>query len=431
MIRNARNTLAAAALLAVAAAPLRAQDEDLLLKANPSMTPRLRAAIDLIKADNAWTLEQQRTICQIAAPPFKERARGLEMKRRFEALGYKTRIDSIGNVIAERRGDGTWPALVVAGHLDTVFPEGTDVTVKTTGTRMKAPGISDDCRGLATLLAVARAYARSQIETRGSIFFVANVGEEGPGNLRGVRYLFQRTMKDSIDAFISVDGGGDPAEVTTHGVGSIRYRVTFKGPGGHSYGAFGTPNPIHALGRAIAMIGDVTVPSTPKTTFNVGVIEGGTSVNSIPFSGTMEIDMRSVSEAELKKVDAQIVAILAKARDAENARWSPTDPAKKISFTIDTIGIRPANSDQHDNMPIVVAAAKAAKELGLGRLRPVATSSDSNYPMSIGVPAITINAGGDDAGSHSLDEWYDDGVDGFLGPQFTAVLIAIIVGLKG
>jgi acetylornithine deacetylase/succinyl-diaminopimelate desuccinylase-like protein len=425
-----RRLLIAAALAALAPSA-RAQDEDLLLKANPSMTPRLRVALDMLKADNAWTLEQQRTICEIAAPPFHEQARGLEMKRRFESLGYTTRIDSIGNVIAERRGDGSWPRLVVAGHLDTVFPEGTDVTVKTTGTRMKAPGISDDCRGLATVLAVARAYARAQIETKGTIYFVANVGEEGPGNLRGVRQLFQRTLKDSIDAFISVDGGGNPAEVTTHAVGSIRYRVTFKGPGGHSYGAFGTPNPIHALGRAISMIGDITVPTSPKTTFNVGVIEGGTSVNSIPFSGAMEIDMRSVSEPEIKKVETQVMAILAKARDAENARWNPTDPARKISFTIDTIGIRPANSDQTDNTPIVAAAAKAAKEVGLSRMRYGATSTDANLPMSMGIPAITINAGGQDSGSHSLDEWYDDGADGFLGPQFTAVLIAIIVGLKG
>src|SRR3954469_909136 len=290
-------TLILAAALAAFASPLLAQDEDLLLKANPSMTPRLRAALDIIKADNAWTLDQQRTICQIPAPPFKEQARGLEMKRRFEALGYPTRIDSIGNVIAERRGDGTWPTLVVAGHLDTVFPAGTDVTVKTTGTRMKSPGISDDCRGLATLLSVARAFARSSVETKGTIYFVANVGEEGPGNLRGTRYLFERTLKDSIDAFVSVDGGGDIAEVTTHGVGSIRYKVTFKGPGGHSYGAFGTPNPIHALGRAIARIGDITVPTTPRTTFNVGVISGGTSVNSIPFEGIAQIDMRSESAA--------------------------------------------------------------------------------------------------------------------------------------
>ena len=425
-----RRLLILAALVA-AHAPLSAQEEDLFLKANPSMTPRLRAALDIIKADNAWTLEQQRTICQIPAPPFKEQARALEMKRRFETLGYKTYIDSIGNVIAEKRGDGSWPKLVVAGHLDTVFPEGTDVTVKTTGTRMKAPGMSDDCRGLAVMLSVARAYARAQIETKCTIYFVANVGEEVPGNLRGTRHLFQRTLKDSIDAFISVDGAGSVGNVTTHGVGSIRYKVTFKGPGGHSYGAFGTPNPIHALGRAISMIGDVVVPSSPKTTFNVGVIEGGTSVNSIPFSGAMEIDMRSVTEAELKKVDAQVLAILAKARDAENTRWNATDPAKKISFTIDTIGIRPANSSQTDNMPIVAAAAKAAKELGITQMRYGASSTDANYPMSIGVPAITVNGGGSSAGAHSLDEWYDDGADGFIGPQFTAILIAIIVGVKG
>jgi acetylornithine deacetylase/succinyl-diaminopimelate desuccinylase-like protein len=421
--------LLAAGLVAIAS-PLFAQEENLLLKANPSMTPTLRAAVDIIKADNAWTLEQQRTICQIPAPPFKEQARGLEMKRRFEALGYPTRIDSVGNVIAERRGDGSWPTLVVAGHLDTVFPEGTDVTVKTTGTRMKGPGIADDCRGLATLLSVARAFARAHIETKGTVYFVADVGEEGPGNLRGMRHLFSRTLKDSIDAFVSVDGGGDISQVTTHGVGSIRYKVTFKGPGGHSYGAFGTPNPIHALGRAIAMIGDITVPSTPKTTFNVGVIEGGTSVNSIPFSGAMEIDMRSVAETELRKVDAQVLAILSRARDAENARWNATDPARMISFTIDTIGIRPANSDQTDNMPIVVAAAKAAKEVGVTRMRYVATSTDANYPMSLGVPAITVNGGGDESGSHSLAEWYDDGTDGFIGLQFVAILIGIIVGLK-
>ena len=426
IMRSLRLALAAALL----ASPLAAQ-EDMFLRANPSMTPRLKSALDLIKADNAWTLEQQRTICEIPAPPFKEQARGLEMKRRFEALGYRTRIDSIGNVIAERPGDGSWPTLVVAGHLDTVFPEGTDVTVKTTGTRMKAPGIGDDCRGLAVLLSVARAYQQSKIENRGRILFVADVGEEGPGNLRGMKHLFQHSLKDSVDAFISVDGGGAISDVTAHAVGSVRYKVTFKGPGGHSYGAFGTPNPIHALGRAIAMIGDLTVPSSPKTTFNVGIIEGGTSVNSIPFEGSAQIDMRSVSEVELQKVNAQVLAVLARARDAENARWNATDPKRQISFVIDTIGIRPANSAQHERTPIVAAAQAAAKQLGLPPLRLVATSTDANFPMSIGIPAITVNGGGDESGSHSLDEWYDDGPDGWLGPQFTAVLIAIIVGLKG
>lgn len=424
-----KRSLIAGCLVASVASSLVAQ-EDMFLKANPSMTPRLKSAIDLIKADNAWTLEQQRTICEIPAPPFKEQARGLEMKRRFESLGYKTTIDSIGNVIAERRGDGSWPTLVVAGHLDTVFPEGTDVSVRTTGTRLKGPGIADDCRGLAVILSVARAFARTNIENRGTIYFVANVGEEGPGNLRGTKHLFNHTLKDSIDAFISVDGAGSVADVTTRAVGSIRYTAKFKGPGGHSYGAFGTPNPIHAMGRAIAMIGDMTVPSDPKTTFNVGIVGGGTSVNSIPFEGSMQIDMRSTSEAELLKVNAQVVSILAKARDAENARWRATDPAQQISFVVDTIGIRPANSDQHDKTPIVAAAAKAAAQLGLTRMRYLATSTDANYPMSIGIPAITVNGGGSEEGSHSLDEWYDDGADGFLGPQFAAILIAVIVGVK-
>jgi acetylornithine deacetylase/succinyl-diaminopimelate desuccinylase-like protein len=302
------------------------------------------------------------------------------------------------------------------------------VTVKRTDGRMVAPGIGDDCRGLAVLLSVARAMRDARVATDGTILFVGTVGEEGPGNLRGVRHLFSGPMKDSIDYFISVDGTG--LGITSGAVGSHRYKVTYKGPGGHSYGAFGTPNPIHAMGRAIAMIGDITTPSNPKTTFNVGVIEGGTSVNSIPFSASMEIDMRSVSEAEVKKVDAEVLGILAKARDAENARWNATDPARMISFTIDTIGIRPANSDQGEGSPIVMAAAKAAKELGLTRMRYLATSTDANYPMSVGIPAITVNGGGDESGSHSLAEWYDDGADGFVGPQFVAILVGIIVGVK-
>ena len=413
----------------VVAAPLAAQD--MALKANPTMTPRIRAALDVIKADNAWTLAQQRSICEIPAPPFKERARGLAMKRRFEALGYtKVRIDSIGNVIVEKTGDGSWPTLVVAGHLDTVFPEGTDVKVKVSGTRMSAPGIGDDCRGLAVLLSVARAYAKANIQTNGTVYFVANVGEEGPGNLRGTRYLFERALKGKIDAFISVDGGGSVGSITTRAVGSVRYKVTYHGPGGHSYGAFGTANPIHALGRAIAMIGDLTVPSSPKTTFNVGIIGGGTSVNSIPFEGSAQIDMRSESAVELGKIDAQILAILDRARDAENKRWNINDPKQQVRYTIDTIGIRPANGEQSDRTLIVGAALAAAKQLGVTDTKLVASSTDANYPMSIGVPALTINGGGTEDGSHSLSEYYDDGAAGWLGPQFAALLIAIIVGVK-
>src|SRR4051812_37008567 len=259
-------------ILALVAACSTAAAQDVSLQANPTMTPRMRAALDTIKTGNAWTIQQQKSICEIPAPPFKEKARGLEMKRRFEQLGYHTIIDSIGNVIAEKPGDGSSPKLVMAGHLDTVFPEGTDVRVKVNGTRMTAPGIGDDCRGLAVVLSVARAFARAKVQTKGTIYFVANVGEEGPGNLRGTRYLFEHSLKGRIDAFVSVDDAGNIGSITNQAVGSIRYKLTYHGPGGHSYGAFGTANPIHALGRAIAMIDELQVPASPKTTFNVGVI---------------------------------------------------------------------------------------------------------------------------------------------------------------
>ena len=411
-------------LLIAVAAPLGGQ----ALKV-PTDNVRLQTALATIKANNAWTVEQQRTICEIPSPPFKEARRGAEYKRRLEALGLRNvRIDSVGNVIAERKGTGNGPTVVIAGHLDTVFPEGTDVRVKTEGTRMSAPGIGDDCRGLAVVLAVVRAFQTANVQTNGTVYFIGDVGEEGPGNLRGMRYLFNKEMKGKIDYFISVDGTG--LGVTSRGVGSHRYKITYKGPGGHSYGAFGIPNPIHALGRAMAGIADLQVPANPKTTFNVGVISGGTSVNSIPFEGSMELDMRSESAQSLDALDAQVQKILANALEAENARW-PGDRAQRarLSMTIDTIGIRPANSDQQDTAPIVATALEVGKVFGVN-LRTSASSTDSNIPMSLGIPAITIDGGGQGGGAHSLGEWYDDGAQGWMGPQFAALLVAALAGVK-
>ena len=278
------------------------------------------AILATVKADNAWTLAQQGSICEIPAPPFRETARGLEYKKRLEALGLTARIDAIGNVIAERPGTGKGPTIVLAGHLDTVFPEGTDVKVKTAGERMSGPGIGDDCRGLAVVLAVARAYQRVNPNHDARIIFVGDVGEEGAGNWRGVRHLYATELTGKIDYFVSVDGIG--TGLTSRAVGSNRYRVTYKGPGGHSYGAFGIPNPIHAMGRAIAAIADIQVPATPKTTFNVGTITGGTSVNSISASATVEIDMRSEDNGLLNAVDAAVQRALRDALAAENARWT-------------------------------------------------------------------------------------------------------------
>ena len=398
----------------------------------PSSHPRVRAALDTIKAQNDWTLSQQTSLCEIPAPPFKETRRGAEYVRRLRALGLtNVRVDSVGNVVAERRGSGGGPTVVIAGHLDTVFPEATDVRVKRNGTRYSGPGIGDDCRGLAVVLAVARAFQKANVQTNGTVYFVGNVGEEGPGNLRGMRYLFGGSpLKGKIDYFISVDGTG--LDVTSRAVGSKRYKVTYKGPGGHSYGAFGIPNPIHALGRAMALIAEIQVPTSPKTTFNVGVISGGTSVNSIPFEGSMEIDMRSESPVALDSVDAQVRRILGTALSAENDRWTRQNGERaqraKLSLVIDTIGIRPANSAQADSARIVATALSAGRVLGF-TAKTTASSTDSNIPMSLGIPAITIDGGGQGSGAHSLGEWYDDGPNGWLGPQWAALVVASLAGV--
>ena len=396
----------------------------------PSTSTSIRAALATLKADNAWTLEQQTSICEIASPPFKEATRAAEFRRRLEMLGITNlRIDATGNVIGERPGTGTGPTVVLSAHLDTVFPEGTDVHVKrdstpATGVRLTAPGIGDDCRGLATVLAVARAMKSANVRTTGMVYFVGTVGEEGPGNLRGVRALFSGELKGKINYFISVDGLGFGA--TSGAVGSNRYRVSYKGPGGHSYGAFGMPNPIHAMGRAIAKISDFVVPESPRTTFSVSVVKGGTSVNSIPDLGAFDIDMRSESAVSLAALDSKFQLAIRDALREELARW----PQSKVSLTmtIDTIGIRPAGS-QPDSARIVRIAVETGKVLGF----PVtlgANSTDSNIPIGLGIPAITLDAAGRGSGTHSLAESYADGPNGFLGPQWVTLVVATLAGVR-
>ena len=418
-----RRIIVVLAMAAIAAQTVVAQTR------TPTDNARVKAALEQIKADNEWTLQQQVSICEIPAPPFKEEKRGAEYRRRFEALGLKNvRTDAIGNVIGERPGTGNGPTVLIAGHLDTVFPEGTDVKVKREGTRMAGPGIGDDCRGLAVVLAVARAFERHNIQNAGTIYFVGNVGEEGPGNLRGVRHLFQTELKGKVNYFISVDGTG--LGITNRAVGSNRYRVTYKGPGGHSYGAFGIPNPIHALGRAIAKISEIQQPTNPRTTFNVGIIEGGTSVNSIAFEAAMEIDMRSESPQNVATIDTQVMRAIRDALNEENARWPGQRAANaKLTVKIDTIGIRPANSAQTEISPIVIAASNAGKALGFNA-ELGASSTDANLPMSMGIPAITIDGGGRGGDAHALTEWYDDGPNGWLGPQWALLVVAALSGVR-
>lgn len=389
--------------------------------------PAVRRSLEGIKTNNSWTLDQQVQLCEIPAPPFKEKARAEEFRRRMVALGYPgARIDSIGNVVAEHAGTGNGPTVLLAGHLDTVFPEGTNVKVKKSGDRFDAPGIGDDCRGLAVLLTVAKALKEGAIQTVGKIVLVANVGEEGPGNLRGVRYLFNSSYKGKIDYFISVDGLG--MRVSSRAVGSKRYSVQFTGPGGHSYGAFGMPSAIHAMGRAITNIGDLQVPGGAKTTYNVGVVKGGTSVNTISPDGAMDVDMRSESVDNLEKMDALIKDAVARGLAAENARW-PKSPAK-IAVHYDTIGIRPVGKvPQTEDTPIVRAATDLVKALGEESRTPDAGSTDANIPMSLGIPAITIGGGGRGGDAHAVTEWYQDTPVGYKGPQWALLLVTSLAGL--
>ncbi|AMY10621.1 Succinyl-diaminopimelate desuccinylase [Luteitalea pratensis] len=379
--------------------------------------PAAAAAVRMADALEPWVLEQQVALCEVPAPPFTEKARAEVYRQAFVRHGLRNvRVDAVGNVIGERPGAGTGPHLVFSAHLDTVFPEGTAVKVSRKDNQLHGPGITDDCRGLAVLLGVIRALQEAQVATPGRITFVGTVGEEGLGDLRGVKALFGNDGLQGIDRFVSIDGAG--LEVTNGGVGSKRYRATFKGPGGHSYGAFGMPNPMHAMGRAIAAVAAFEVPATPKTTFNVGRVGGGTSVNSIPFEAWMEVDLRSEDAAELAELDARLRQAVEAAVRAENGRWR--HPAK-VTLDLALVGDRPAGRTS-DTSDIMQAAGSVLRALRL----PVAlrtSSTDANVAMARGIPAITIGGGGSGHAAHSLTESFDPagGVEGVR----QAILLAI------
>jgi acetylornithine deacetylase/succinyl-diaminopimelate desuccinylase-like protein len=395
-----------------------------LLQAVPDH-PQLSAALRSIQSHNAWTIEQQISICEVPAPPFQERERAAELKRRFEALGFGgVRIDAEGNVLGELAGARPRPYIIFSAHLDTVFPPGMDVRVKRQGERLTGLGIGDDCRGLAVVLAVARAVKEARLGFGGTVVFTGTVGEEGQGNLRGVRHLFEKELKGKIDTFLSIDGVG--WRVASRGVGSHRYRVSYRGRGGHSYGAFGMPNPAHALGRAIARIAELRVPQSPKTTFNVGTVRGGTSVNSVPAEASMEVDLRSESPVELAALDERFRAALQAALEQEKARWP--DSRAPIDLAIESMGVRPAG-EQPDTAPVIQAAVAALRRLGIEPGATRAGSTDSNIPISLGIPAVTLSGGGRGGGAHSLDEWYEDGPDGYKGPQAALLVLAALAGV--
>jgi len=414
-------------LFAVAVAPPAAQAPDAAVRGLVD-GPKFKQAVAFIQADQDRFVRELVALTEIPAPPFKEQARAKAFMEMLRQLGLTdVEMDAEGNVMGLRRGTAPagGPVLVVNAHLDTVFPEGTDVKVKRQGTRLSAPGIGDDTRGLALLLSLVRVLDAAKFTTPGDILFVGNVGEEGEGDLRGAKFLLQKgKYKGRIKQMLAIDGG-DTAGVTTGGVGSMRYRVTFKGPGGHSYGAFGLVNPAFAMGAAIARFGRLEVPASPKTTYGVGVVRGGTSVNSIPAEVSMDIDLRSESCAELKKVNDAFLAIVRDAVDEENKTRSTKEG--RIEADPKVIGDRPCGATPAET-PIVQATAAAIRAFGDTPSYTI-SSTDANVPMSMGIPAVTIGRGGPGGRSHSPDEWAD--VAPAANVKNVQVVLAILLSVAG
>jgi acetylornithine deacetylase/succinyl-diaminopimelate desuccinylase-like protein len=363
-----------------------------------------RQASATLASQHDRTIEDIVTLTEIAAPSFQEETRARAFLSMAASHGLRDlAIDAEGNVTGVRPGSGGGPLICIAAHLDTVFPAGTDLTVRREGTKLYAPGVGDDTRSLAVLLAWLRALDAADVRTRADLLFVADVGEEGPGDLRGMRYLFQKgPYKDRISAFITVDSP-DMDHIAIGGVGSKRYRVTFKGPGGHSYGAFGLVNPMYAMADAISRLGRISVPANPKTTYSASVTGGGTSINSIPNSVWTEFDLRSVSPGELGRLEASFLDLLDKSVAAENA--SRSTRSGPVSLDIQKTGDRPAGRTD-ENSELVRLAHAAISAHGF-RPRFETSSTDANIPMSLGIPAIKIGSGGKGGRAHSLEEWID------------------------
>jgi acetylornithine deacetylase/succinyl-diaminopimelate desuccinylase-like protein len=355
---------------------------------------------------------QQIKIAEIPAPTFHEGERARYLDAAFRRLGLtNVQIDKQGNVLGWRKGasDDTF---VIAAHLDISFAVGVDTKVKNDGDRLLGPGIGDDSRGLAAMLNIIEAMNDATFATRHTLLFVANVGEEGLGDLNGVRYLFKESsFRTRLKAFISIDGS-DPSRIVTGGTGVKRYRVTLKGPGGHSYGNFGRPSPIHAASRAIDRIADMEVPLQPKTTFNVGRIEGGTAVNAIAEECSFEVDLRSVDPGNLDRIEAKLFEAVRLGVEAENRARAASGAV--LTFEMKLVSNRPAGEVEKTN-PIVQAALWASGATGH---KPVTdfSSTDANIPISMGVPAVTMGGGGTGGNAHSLAEWYSP-VQAWKGPQ--------------
>ena len=392
-------------------------------------SPAFKTAVATLTAEHDRMVQDIITLTEIESPPFNENVRAKAWMEMARAHGLTDlEMDEEGNITGMRRGAGNGRLVCVAAHLDTVFPGGTNVKVRREGTKLFAPGVGDDTRSLSVILAWLRALDAAGITTRDDILFVADVGEEGLGDLRGMRHLFQKGQyKDRISAFITVDSP-DMDRIVTGGVGSKRYRVTFNGPGGHSYGAFGLVNPMFAMADAVSRLGRVPVPAKPKTTFSASVTGGGTSINAIPNSVWTDFDLRSESPAELDRLEQRFLEIVEASVQAENAMRSTHNGP--VAAEVVKIGDRPAGSTSESHE--LVRFAQAAITAQGFETRFEYSSTDANIPMSMGIPAIKVGSGGYGGRAHSLEEWIDVEPDaslrGMTAGLATVLALAGVVG---
>jgi acetylornithine deacetylase/succinyl-diaminopimelate desuccinylase-like protein len=401
--------------------PVTASDPVHRLAELPAFT---RACASIHRAD-ALTLEDQCTIARIPAPPFGERERGEWIRLAFVSLGLAgVQLDPEGNVMGVLEGtEPELPPVIIAAHLDTVFPAGTPLDLQTDGARLSLPGIADNARGLAGLLALIRVIGEAHITPVQNVIFVATVGEEGVGDLRGVKYLFREGSRfRRASAFIALDGT-ETRRIVTRGVGSRRYRVVLNGPGGHSWADRGTPNPAHSLGSAIAELARIRLPDQPAWALNVGRVGGGTSINAIPEEAWLELDLRSDDPDVLGMLETRALQAIDKAVLESNSERRRGALAGRAEITM--IGERPAGATPAD-APVVQAARSATRFIGR-RPELVSSSTDANVPMALGIPAIAIGAGGESGGTHTLHEWFENR----RGPEGIVRALLILLATAG
>lgn len=390
--------------------------------------PEVKAAMEQAAREVDRAMEEQIELCENEAPTFHEEVRARRVAELMRAYGLTDVVtDPIGNVVGRRPGKGNGPVLALGAHMDTVFPAGTDVKVRREGNIYRAPGIGDNCSGLRALLQILRMFNDQKIETEGDILFVGTVGEEGNGDIRGSKALFDGTRH--IDGFIAIDST-DVGRVLNGATGSHRWRLSVDGKGGHSYAEFGRcPSAIHAICRAGAKVGCFKVPADPKTTYTIGTIKGGTTVNTIAAHCEVEVDMRSVSNEELLKLEARVLKAFEEAVQEENDFWGITDESLKLKLTKTQIGNRPAGM-RPDDCPVLQTARSAQKVLGIELTKYMCSSTDANAPMSLGIPSTCLCSGGRGVNAHSVTEYFEK-VDTQLGPQLVFLTAAALTGACG